>query len=164
MRLWRGWVPVLLILGASMMAILPWMGTKLLAVVLFVALIVMVLGGVFTDSDQSATDAEPRGPECPACGYDLRASKERCPECGMAIPPLDPMVRSPMLVRVLERAESLAREMGLDHVGTEHVLVAMFGERESVAAVVLGELGVEEGDVREHVAAVNHFVIPVDQG
>jgi hypothetical protein len=32
---------------------------------------------------------------CHVCGYDLRASKDRCPECGTAIPAAAPRVKMP---------------------------------------------------------------------
>jgi len=53
--------------------------------------------------------------------------------------------------KVLIQAQQEAKEMGCPYVGTEHVLLALIGEGEGVAAKVLAGLGIDAERVRQAV-------------
>ena len=57
------------------------------ATLLIVAVLSATLGRLVTMTDSEYRVAKRRrAGRCPTCGYDLRASPERCPECGAAPP------------------------------------------------------------------------------
>lgn len=66
--------------------------------------------------------------------------------------PLD-LPLSPRAKRVLDLAMREARNMGVNYVGTEHILLGLLAEGEGVAAQVLTAMGLEIQAVREEITA-----------
>jgi DNA-directed RNA polymerase subunit RPC12/RpoP len=77
------WIAILLLLLGSGEAFYPWsQGMGIIGLVIWIALL-------FADDRQARRKrlAELANVRCPACGYDLRASPDRCPECGTQVKP-----------------------------------------------------------------------------
>ncbi len=60
---------------------------------------------------------------------------------------------TPRAAAVLEDAEAQARRVGHNFVGTEHILLALLAQEDSVAVRVLADAGVTSAGVEEQLAA-----------
>ena len=58
---------------------------------------------------------------------------------------------TPFVKKIIEAAWEEARQMDHDYVGTEHLLLGIFKERDTVAATVLTNLGITEPRVRTEI-------------
>jgi hypothetical protein len=61
---------------------------------------------------------------------------------------------TPKAKKVLELSLRIARKLGDDHIGSEHILLALCEEREGVASEILLERGVKEKELRRRVEAL----------
>lgn len=85
-------------------------------------------------------------------GVSKQAAQQRqSARAGVAMPPVTFERFTARARGVLAQSESVARDLGHDYVGTEHVLLAQFSEPEGLAAVVLTESGLSAESVRDAV-------------
>lgn len=53
-------------------------------------------------------------------------------------------VLTPRMERVMQRADGHARARGHDHIGTEHVLLALLDDPDGIASSIIARLGQTE--------------------
>jgi len=64
------------------------------------------------------------------------------------------IVLTPRAKRVLELSSDEARRMGINYVGTEHILIGLLREGEGVAARILNNMGLTTENVRQQVISL----------
>jgi hypothetical protein len=125
----------------------------LVAVVTFLVMSVRLIVASHGMAKQALRESNMARGICPVCGYDVRANDDRCSECGEPIQTrLATDAQTPAIRRVIRAALADARRGGADHLGSQHLLLALLRDEDSVAAAALEELGVSEEDLRDVVA------------
>ena len=83
---------------------------------------------------------------------EVRSKVEQITGFGPGVAPSEVIRYSPTTERVImARSSEEASQLGSDFVDTEHLLLSLIQEQESVAVRVLGELGIEIEQVRNQV-------------
>jgi len=75
--------------------------------------------------------------------FDLPLEVEKLIKRGPAVVTLGKLAQTPRSKRVIELAILESRSMNHNYVGTEHILLGLFGEGEGIAAQVLINLGLD---------------------
>ena len=61
---------------------------------------------------------------------------------------------TPRVKKILEVSKTVARQLGLSYIGTEHMLYALLRERECIANRLLSELGVDYQKIQQGIIAL----------
>jgi ATP-dependent Clp protease ATP-binding subunit ClpC len=80
-----------------------------------------------------------------------RAVQARGPAKGFPTPPGASVPFTPRAMRILQRAPVEATSLGSDQVASEHILLAVVGELDGTAALIVREHGVAPERVRYEV-------------
>jgi ATP-dependent Clp protease ATP-binding subunit ClpA len=81
----------------------------------------------------------------------VRLELDQVLQVGPEVVPLNNLLLTPRVRKIIDYARKEARELGHEHIGTEHLLLGLLREQEGVAAQVLINFGLRLKDVHEEV-------------